>query len=40
MNLNENANNANADATSIGIGSYATEFGLTEGMSIKIYAMV
>lgn len=40
MNLNEYANNANADATSIGIGSYATEFGLTEGMSIKIYAMV
>lgn len=40
MDLNEKANNANADATSIGIGSYATEFGLTEGMSIKIYAMV
>lgn len=40
MNLNEKGNNSNADATSIGIGSYATDFGLTEGMSIKIYAMV
>ena len=40
MNLNEPANNTNADATLIGIGSYAADFGLTEGMSIKIYAMV
>lgn len=40
MNLNENANNTNVDATSIGIGSYNPDFGLTEGMSIKIYAMV
>ena len=40
MNSNENANNTNVDATSIGIGSYNPDFGLTEGMSIKIYAMV
>lgn len=40
MNLKEPANNTNVDATSIGIGSYVTEFGLTEGMNIKIYAMV
>lgn len=40
MNLNEPTNNTNADATLIGIGSYAADFGLTEGMSIKIYAMV
>lgn len=40
MNLNESQNNTNVDATSIGIGSYNTDFGLTEGMSIKIYAMV
>ena len=39
MNLNESGNNTN-DATSIGIGSYNPDFGLTEGMSIKIYAMV
>lgn len=40
MNLNESQNNTNVDATSIGIGSYLGDFGLTEGMSIKIYAMV
>ena len=40
MNLNESGNNTNVDATSIGIGSYISDFGLTEGMSIKIYAMV
>ena len=40
MNLNEPTNNTNADATLIGIGSYVADFGLTEGMSIKIYAMV
>ena len=39
-NLNENTNNTNVDATSIGIGSYNSDFGLTEGMSIKVYAMV
>ena len=40
MSLNETGNNTNDDATSIGIGSYNPDFGLTEGMSIKIYAMV
>ena len=40
MNSNEQTNNTNVDATSIGIGSYLPDFGLTEGMSIKIYAMV
>lgn len=40
MNMNESQNNTNVDATSIGIGSYLGDFGLTEGMSIKIYAMV
>lgn len=40
MNLSEPTNNTNVDATSIGIGSYGTDFGLIEGMSIKIYAMV
>lgn len=40
MNLSEAANNTNVDATSLGIGSYLADFGLTEGMSIKIYAMV
>ena len=40
MNLNEPTNNTNDDATLIGIGSYNPNFGLTEGMSIKIYAMV
>ena len=40
MNLNEQMNNTNVDATSIGVGSYNPDFGLTEGMSIKIYAMV
>ena len=40
MNLNESGNNTNDDATSIGIGSYNPDFGLAEGMSIKIYAMV
>ena len=39
-NLNEQTNNTNVDATSIGIGSYNPDFGLTEGMSIKVYAMV
>lgn len=39
MTLNTTHEN-NVDATSIGIGSYGTDFGLTEGMSIKIYAMV
>ena len=40
MNSNDSGNNTNVDATSIGIGSYNSDFGLTEGMSIKIYAMV
>lgn len=38
--LDESANNTNVDATSIGIGGFENGFGLTECMSIKIYAMV